>query len=306
MDKKKIYIMVALLLAIGTISLFASIKLYPLCKLCKAESKIDGENSYISLQHETNPLLLNDKITSLEGFKEILSALTSTATFDYYEIYSQPLDVSESEETFYPYSESLGKNIRDAMCLQISENVQKDFSLDVNEGRLLKSRDFQYQYGKHIPVVMGASYRDKFKVGDTFKAEYLFSSFSFKVVGFFCKDANIRFSSEVIPLNEYIVMPSVNFLDNPSTEHEYVTQKIHYANKTSGTIKVSSEEYDNALIEINTILDRSNVGDYAIGILSTEKLLGFNPGMFFVLTVCIGVLSAMAIVLITICKLRRL
>lgn len=234
-----------------------------LIQLNKTYEQIDNGHIYITLQHESNPLDLPDEEQTLETFRTVYDSLRRTDLYTYYEIYRQPLDITHGFGAFYSQSaRELSEDAR-SLCVQISENVQNDFDLSILNGRSLCEEDYTHKKEDVIPVLMGFDYSKIYEVGDTFTANYLYSTYSFEVVGFLNDNCNITLSTGAIDLNKYIIMPSFEFENSPQTAQEYVTQKIHYANKTSGKISVIQEKHDQACVYIQSIINDSGIGDYS-------------------------------------------
>lgn len=219
---------------------------------------LDDGYAYIHIQHETNPLELQDTAGTLEKFKRLHELLQQTP-YTYYEIYQQPLFSAEPAGRI--------------PCLQISRNVQNDFGLTLSEGRLLNEDDFHIGKDDRIPAIMGSDYKALLSVGDCFSAEYLFNDFNFEVIGFLEEGSAISISTSFVDLNGAAVIPSFTFLEPPASEQEYVTQKIHYANKTSGKIKVMQEDFAEAYGAVRQLLSNSAVGNYSFAFTSYENAL---------------------------------
>lgn len=239
----------------------------------RAEITYNGGCIYIGIQHEYNPLKLKNSPETLRGFQSIYDALEALP-FDYYEIYHQPLDCSASEGMFYGlYSAEASRTSEWADSVQISRNVQEDFSLNVTQGRSLDDSDFQHGRGQAVPVLMGYDYSGIYGVGDRFSAKYLFSEFTFEIVGFLDKGCAISTSALYIPLDKVVVLPSLAFIDPPQSTREYTTQKIHLANKTSGKLKVRAEDFGEAYGEVQEIVSESAVGSYSVSASSLRYIL---------------------------------
>ena len=265
----KILILIALL-SISFTLFNVSLGFLYLHHLDNSNLSFDHGNVFFGVQHEANPLALNNQPETLDHFMDIYTQLTSLP-FEYYEIYQQHLDCSLSNNRFFDvYQQQFVVGSSHAHCVQISRNVQTDFDFALSSGRLFNEEDFSCSTG--IPVIMGWNYKDTFRIGDSFSAKYLFSPFTFHVIGFLREDSVINYSSLYIDLDSCIVMPSFVFSYTPGSEGEYITQKIHYANKTSGKIKVPSDSFDDAYYSLQAIVSSSEVGEYSISSSSFEKM----------------------------------
>lgn len=259
-------------------------------KLSEAE---DNGYIYISVQHESNPICLENEEKTIDSFKQINSEL-STCGIDYYEVYRQPLDCSESSHVTYDaVSGELRAYCKEAQCIQISENVQEAFELSVDVGRNFCRDDYLHERNEAIPVIMGNHYSDSYFVGDIFSGQYLFEDFDFIVIGFLKEGCKMKFSFGCTNLDEYILMPSFIFANNPQNENEYVTQKIHYANKASGVIKTNEYNFSGDNERIKIILDASQVGSFSVSSSSMVKsylMNGVNLRLIniFLWVICLG------------------
>lgn len=293
MSKKKYLWFVILLLVYAifftTVSILGGIHTF--IRLDNLNNKIDKGYIYITLQHESNPLELPNQESTLKSFKKISNSLHDS--YQYYEIYRQPLDHMSISKAFYNQFDELSTTTSDAaQCIQISENVQYDFDFSVLNGRLLSASDYYHKSGKAIPVLMGSDYSKIYTLGTTFTANYLFDTYSFEVVGFLAHDSSIVLSTGSTELNRYIVLPSFDFEDTPVTELEYISQKIHNANKTSGKIKVTSAAYNQSCNDLQKIIASSEVGEYSWTTSSIEKnmsRLGINMHGIFLLLIVISI-----------------
>lgn len=88
-------------------------------------------------------------------------------------------------------------------------------------------------------------------------------------------------------------MPSVDFNHSPSSTQEYVTEKIHYANRASGFIKTNAEHSHMVAEAIKQIAD-DNYSCYA----STAESSLYLRGIDFRLLVA-GILAFAAIALVS-------
>lgn len=232
--------------------------------LDKRYQRVDAGYVYISLQHESNPLKLPDEERTLSSFEDVYSSLQNSELYTYYEMYCQPLDISRGSGAYFDESgERLSEDSERPPCIQISRNVQHDYGLTVLRGRLLSAEDYDHQRGEAIPVLMGYDYSEVYGIGDKFTADYLFSTYSFEVVGFLNDNCKLTMSTGTVDLDRYIIMPSFQFGYLPQTEQEYVSQKIHHANRTSGKIRVAQDDYSQACDFLQSAIASSAVGNYS-------------------------------------------
>jgi hypothetical protein len=159
------------------------------------------------------------------------------------------------------------------LSIQISENVQNDFNISVAAGRKFLPEDFSLSKGQPIPVLMGSEYANFYSLGDTFSAYYLYSPFTFNIIGFLDTSCEISISVGSTHLDKYIIMPSFSFIDPPESDTEYITQKIHLANRTSGIVRTTEDNFESGWRQIELLLKNSEVGNYSWTSSSIEKNL---------------------------------
>lgn len=270
MKKFSIFSVFIILLTVSFTLLTCSIGFIHILNIDKKSLSMDNGNVFISLQHESNPLYLPDSPKTLSDFNTIYSDLKDNSLFTYYEIYRQHLDFSAATDTLVT-DDLLSQSPSQVSCVQISRNVQSDFSLKLESGTYLPESSFVLKNNDTIKVLMGYDYSTIYKIGDTFSANYLYSPFTFEVIGFLAQNSEISISTGSIPLDTYIIMPSFTFSYSPASDTEYVTQKIHFANKTSGKIKTNEGNYDASMSYVKSTMENSKVGEYSITTSSSEK-----------------------------------
>ena len=303
--KTTFYVLGILLFTLSFSFLSLSINLRTLKQISDDDINLDHGSVYISIQHESNPLALADSEQTLSGFEELIDSLY-TLPFAYYEIYRQPLDFSHNQEItgFYASTTNELSSLNDqVLSIQISENVQNDFKISVASGRKFLPEDFSHSKGQPISVLMGSAYAKIYSLGDTFTAYYLYSPFTFKIIGFLDSSCEISFSVGSTNLDKYIIMPSYSFADSPESETEYVTQKIHLANRTSGIVRTTEDNFASGWEQIEQLLNNSKVGNYSWTSSSIEKnllLKGYNIRVLIPLCIFLSILfSILGLLLVT-------
>ena len=255
--------------------------------------EVDKGALYISIQHEGNPLALKNEERTLENFEQLYAKLKDGEK-EYYEIYYQPLYCSDNiKGTYDAVTGELRSGCEQAKCIQVSEEVLEKFGFGLKSGRLFDSDDYTYSEEDLVPILLGNAYSGIYREGDTISGEYLYKNFKFMVVGILNKGCEIKISTGNTSLDEYIIMPSFVFESRPQSEDEYITQKIHYANKTSGIIETDDVNFSETYTDIKNILSTSNVGQYSMTCSSVEKsflIKGINLKMsnVYLLVVSIG------------------
>lgn len=215
---------------------------------------LDRGKLVLTIQHETDPTTLPDTEETIDRFRTLYQELTTDDRYVYYELYAQPLYLTEDQG--FAVDGMLQSE-------QISENVCSYFGLEVAEGRLLEPEDFTWKKGETVPVLLGSAFQTRCALGDMFQAEYLFQPFSFQVVGFLTPGSDLVRSNGTVPLDECVVMPSFEPETPPETPEEYVNQKIHWANRTSGKLDLSPQDYGAVSRSVRELLDTAGVGEYS-------------------------------------------
>lgn len=240
-------------------------------------SKEQAEDGFVtfSIQHESNPL---DK--DMQNFIDLYEGLINNQgeNYKYYELYLQYLENDKEDGVFFSYETGEFTDACSAInCLQISENVLEDFHILVSEGRLFGQDDYLYVENGEIPILMGNDYADLYHIGDSFQWNYLFEEYTFKVIGFLEKDSGIKLAERNVILDTYIVMPSF-IISEDMVESNGL--KIHYANKTSGVVRLKENNADKFYSIVEPLLADSGVGTYSWTIrpvdLQFKEMFGFS------------------------------
>lgn len=226
-----------------------------LLKMSHSEQKMNEGYVVYSIQQESNPLEI-----SLESFQKLHNELSQNSTFEYFEIYKQYLEMpNQKGEFFEEGTEQLLNQCEGIKCVQISENVVAQCAIDISAGRLFEKKDFMYKNSEAIPVLMGHAYSSLYHIGDIFEAEYLFNQYEFSIIGFLSEESSINMASYNINLDKSILMPSFAIDSNvPITDG----LKIHYANKTSGLVRLNTIDANVFYENIEPLLKNANTGAY--------------------------------------------
>lgn len=251
------------------------------------DREIDG-NIYLRLQQESSPLK-----EARDEYESMLTQLRGSEAFTYYEIYGQPLTV---EENFF------GELSDSVPCVQISKNVTNDFGLEVVSGRTFGNTDFLYDGTGSIPVILGNTYNGKIDPGTQFEGEYLYDTYQFTVIGILGENSRIDLGFKSYLLDESVIMPSFELSD---TANFTDGMKIHYANKTSGAAKASSEMRNDIPDCINEIVNSSQSGRYSwytsSARINFRQMVGIDAINLAVMSIT-GILLTAGVYLFLICK----
>ena len=102
-----------------------------------------------------------------------------------------------------------GEALTETEAIQVSEGYFDLFPIEIAEGRVFESADYDYSGAGVVPVILGSAYRPAFEIGDTFEAYYIFERFAFEVIGFAQPGGEFYLRAENRPadFDRYIVMP---------------------------------------------------------------------------------------------------
>ena len=159
------------------------------------------ENQYYTILDN----FLGDAAAEMEGkegrekLQTFLKLLEESSYFNYYQMYAQPIYVADykgKDENIYMYGyksnldemtiKLVGTDgiVRNSTCVEgfwIGENVMQDFNLDLQDGRNFEPEDFILTTNDEIEVILGANYKDEYKVGDSIYVSFVFSEREAKV-----------------------------------------------------------------------------------------------------------------------------
>ena len=88
----------------------------------------------------------------------------------------------------------------------------------------------------------------------------MYSVFEFEVVGILGSSSAISMSFSNVPLDEMIIMPSIEYDVVPSNEKEYVTQKINGTVQVSGILVTDKKGAPAVMRSLDELLSESKIG----------------------------------------------
>ncbi len=238
------------------------------CLLVSRMLRYDQHQDFVEIRimNEENPLETDNSQKTLERFKSFYSDIKNSTEFQYNEISTQPL-YSDTEGLFIHMSEdSVRKNesLSDSIgCIQVSKNVQDQMEWTCTEGSLLEESDFHLSEGAYIPILLGANYGSTYRIGETFKLSYLYQDYTFQVKGILDPSAGIRYSLFYRgKIDDTIIMPSFDMLYTPEEKDGFVSELLHYSNKTCGYILVDTDKYKQTEQMFSEWFEKYNFNDY--------------------------------------------
>ena len=226
------------------------------------------------------PQLYTDK-NSTTKLKRIHQEITAHS---HYEIHDQPIEVADfsgESSSLYSFSvdggessvyetayDSMSRDVSLVNSIQISLNTQGRFNLLANSGRLFVSDDYIYQADEPLPVLLGASYKNSYAVGDLIESWYIFYPIPLEVVGFLKEGACLEYAGLTVPLDHYMVMPSFDCQNTPHTYEEHVFQIRHYANKLVGYFEYFSQGDADEIFSAFASLEKEIDGSFEVDLIT--------------------------------------
>lgn len=262
---------------------------------------------YIDYSGEFTPNQAAPLINTYQQMKE-------SKLFSMYEMYNQFIEwvnYSGPDKFGYGYEDGFfqgkkgdyeykGQNYvrTEIKSTQLSYNCFDKFSLHIENGRAFKESDYTLHFGDTVPVILGYEFTENYKVGDKFKAFYLFNLFDFEVVGFLKEDSYIKNHGDIYYLDRDVIIPMFNIIDSPKNQDDAFFQTLHYSNKTSCLLEynssVTTEEITGELDRISTsnglpsYLKYRVTEDGIVQISTNQMYRALNVGKWVVFFVCLG------------------
>lgn len=254
--------------------------------------------------NERETELYNNKI-GLSMLKQFNREIKSNDHFKYYEMISQTVYVPyfdnneifiEGYETGRPHPTA---NIRhngqaEKFCavkaFHLSENVFRDFNIQIEIGSVPKRDSYTYVKGNVIPILLGNAYKPVYKIGDSIDVYIISDFFKCEVAGFLEKGSNITINESYMHfLDRYMVLPSFGIEELPQTKDEKYMQFARYLQKNCGII-VSDYDAQKITNEISTITKNVGLDDNSyvlIGQKFANTLFDLTTDKIMILLSCL-------------------
>lgn len=145
---------------------------------------------------------------------------------------------------------------------QMNKETVDFFGLEVSEGNIWTAEDFKYN--GCIPVLLGESYSDTFKIGEKIEIGYLGKKFDGKVIGFLKKNSTVLGNGNIeTTLDPYIVLPHMDF-EAPLDNNERAFQDIAYFMMLEGYVVTENnqEEIQKMKDKVELIAQESGFTEY--------------------------------------------
>lgn len=202
-----------------------------------------------------------------DDFYEILGQVRQLNHINYLFMFSQPVTIYDMEidrKMLYGYEEGMdedsvcesdGKKESFVKSLQVSENVFREFGVELDQGEIWEDETVSYSE-REIPVVLGYEYKEILTVGDVIEGEYLFEKMKFRVSGILSKDATVSDGEELINCNRYLLLPSIQETSGGDSPTE--TDKARLMQQLTGII-VTEMPFDHLVENISAIMKQQGM-----------------------------------------------
>lgn len=155
-----------------------------------------------------------------------------------------------------------GETLYSAKSIQVSSKFFETFSVSVSEGRNFEANDYILGDEDKLPALLGASYKESFKINDTFDAYYMGKKFKFFVIGFLSDDAFFfeRAKGDMESCERYIILPSI--YSDSADDFARITLLSH----VNGFIS-SSLGYEKTSKMYEDYLESEGIGNWEISLM---------------------------------------
>lgn len=123
--------------------------------------------------------------------------------------------------------------------IQMNSSAIDGSSMNLLEGRFFEKEEYVYKDSTPVPVLVGYEYKDYLKINDTFEINYLGKPLMVKVVGIL-EEGAYSAKSQSFLLDLYMIMPALEFNQEPITKEEYSFQMKVYLGHTNAYVYSSS------------------------------------------------------------------
>lgn len=190
----------------------------------------DSEIEYFKLYRFVNELRQNKDIafinTVIQPIDIVAESFPDKFGFGYEDGDYEPYQ--SDNEVFFPVK-----------SIQISYNIFSEFGISVEEGRVFSQQDFILKDSDNVKVILGSEYKDYYKIGDSFKANYLCERMNFEVIGLLPPDTYIPRNGVLVYMDRYILIPAFSEIDY---KEYYNLASIALMQQANGQIVTSDKD----------------------------------------------------------------
>ena len=139
---------------------------------------------------------INDKSgKTVKKVRKFVDMLGKSDKFSFCSLFPQYIELINKKvpkQFLYGYEDDLSEQsvqrdqketLYDVKAIQVSDSFLNEFHIEIQDGKSFLPKDYSFNKERKIPVLLGSSYKDIFKVGDRFQAYYLCKKMTFYVKG---------------------------------------------------------------------------------------------------------------------------
>lgn len=148
---------------------------------------------------------------------------------------------------------------------QMSQQAFSFFDLVVSEGRTWSERDFKGT-GDSLPVLLGASYRGIFRIGEETTINFYFKPFTIKVIGFLKENSKVYCNQDTeFYLDEHMILPYRDYENKPISKIDKIFQKASYFAMINGYIVTDNNPASTQVMmqRVDAIAKKSSIEAYS-------------------------------------------
>lgn len=125
---------------------------------------------------------------------------------------------------------------------QINYNLMHDFPVALTSGRLFTDKEYQWQIGEIVPVILGHSWNNIMHVGEQFRGKLMTMEMTFRVVGIAEENAYFPLFDNLTYEDDYIIVPTLRCIRTPQNSDEDFVQKAFANQNAAGYFRLDSNQ----------------------------------------------------------------
>lgn len=225
-------------------------------------SKMKDGNLCLTDQYDSRTSSFSDfyvKDSACDMAKNVYKKLTNDSKINYFEYTDMSLYyvgryekkdkakhefVNEKEDDEIEYTACSGMWMDEKFC----KLYQLDQAIEL--GRSFKETEYNITTDYIIPVILGSNYKDAFKLGERFKANFLWEDIECEVVGFLKPTTSITIETVDKCLDDYVILPTIcaDKIKDPNI------RAVYWCSHLEGMIRYkNAKEYHSMAKKINLI-----------------------------------------------------
>ena len=135
----------------------------------------------------------------------------------------------------------------------LNANAIRMSNFSTVEGQLFEKKSYIVDDIKQqsIPILLGSDYRGVYAIGDEIVGVHLSCEMVYEVIGILQPNCGVYRQGIFQPLDNYLILPALNFINQPCNKNELFLQGATYLQKVNGEVVLNSnyskEEFGQAL-----------------------------------------------------------